>query len=168
MSRDLQSREDQTKATMKDKPVDRRRFLTLLAQGSVAGAVIAAVGQVVRFLSYQPPSSASNILPVGQPDNFLDNSLVYIAGARVYVGRDGDGLYAVDAVCTHLGCLVEQAEGGGFICPCHGSRFDVQGRPETGPATQPLRYLDLWLDQEEGQLLVDRATPVEPTVRLSL
>jgi len=157
-----------TKADMKDKAVDRRRFLTLLAQGSVAAAAIAAIGQVVRFLSYQPPNSASNILPVGQPDGFFRNSLVYVAGARVYVGYDGDGLYAMDAVCTHLGCLVEQAEEGGFICPCHDSRFDAQGRPEAGPATKPLRYLHLWLDQEEGQLWVDRAKPVEPTARLIL
>lgn len=153
---------------MKDRQVDRRRFLTLLAQGAVAAAGIAAVGQVVRFLSFQPPNSASNIQPVGQPDSFFGNSLAYVAGARVYIGRDRDGLYAVDAVCTHLGCLVELAEDGGFICPCHNSHFDTQGRPETGPATEPLRYLHLWWDQEEGQLLVDRAKAVEPTVRLIL
>jgi cytochrome b6-f complex iron-sulfur subunit len=153
---------------VKDRPVDRRRFLTLLAQGSVAAAAIAAVGQVVRFLSYQPPNSASNILPVGQPGSFSSSSLVYVAGARVYVGRDRSGLYAMDAVCTHLGCLVELAEEGGFVCPCHDSRFDAQGRPQAGPATKPLRYLHLWLDPEEGQLLVDRDKPVEATARLAL
>jgi len=151
---------------MKDKPVDRRKFLTLVAQGSVAAATIAAAGQIVRFLSYQPPNSASDIIPIGQPDSFFRNSLVYVAGARVYVGYDKDGLYAMDAACTHLGCLVEPTEDGGFICPCHDSRFDTQGRPETGPATKSLRYLHLWMDQEEGQLLVDRAKPVEPTARL--
>jgi cytochrome b6-f complex iron-sulfur subunit len=153
---------------MGNKPLDRRRFLTLLAQGSVATAVIAAIGQVIRFLSYEPPSSVSNILPVGQPDSFLPNSFMYVAGARVYVGRDGNGLYAIDAVCTHLGCLVELAEEDGFVCPCHDSRFDAQGRPQAGPATKPLRYLHLWLDLEQGQLLVDRDSPVEATARLTL
>ena len=153
---------------MNDRRLDRRRFLTLLAQGSVATAAIAAVGQVIRFLSYEPPSAASNILPVGQPDSFLSNSLTYIAGARVYVGRDRNGLYAIDAVCTHLGCLVEPAEEGGFVCPCHDSHFDAQGQPEAGPATKPLHSLHLWLDPEEGQLWVDRAEPVEPTTRLAL
>ena len=62
--------------------------------------------------------------------------------------------------------LVLQSEDGGFICPCHDSLFDAEGRPETGPATKPLRFLHLWMDQEEGQLLVDRAKEVEPTVRL--
>ena len=153
---------------MKDRSVNRRRFLTLLAQSSVAAAAVAAVGQVVRFLSFEPPNTASNILPVGQPDSFFSNSLTYVAEARVYVGRDRGGMYAIDAVCTHLGCLVELAEEGGFICPCHDSRFDAQGQPETGPATKPLRYLPLWLDPEQGQLLVDRAKAVEPTARLPL
>jgi cytochrome b6-f complex iron-sulfur subunit len=134
----------------------------------VAAAAVAAVGQGVRFLSFEPPNTASNILPVGQPDSFFSNSLAYVAEARVYVGRDRGGMYAIDAVCTHLGCLVELAEEGGFICPCHDSRFDAQGQPKTGPATKPLRYLPLWLDPEQGQLLVDRAKAVEPTTRLPL
>lgn len=154
---------------MKDKRVDRRKFMTLLVQGSVSVAAIAAAGQVVRFLSYQPPNTASNVLPVGQPDSFFRNSVVYVAEARVYIGYDEGGLYAMDAVCTHLGCLVKQAdEGEGFICPCHNSHFDAQGQPESGPATKPLRYVQLWLDQEQGQLLVDRAKAVEPTGRLTL
>jgi Rieske Fe-S protein len=153
---------------MQEHKVDRRRFLTLVAQGSLVTAALAAACQVVRFLAFQPPSSTPTILPLGQPDNFTRNSLVYVADARVYVGHDGEGLFVVNAVCPHLGCLVELGEEGGFICPCHDSRFDAEGRVLSGPATQPLQYLHLWLDQEEGQLYVDRAEPVEPTVRLIL
>jgi Rieske Fe-S protein len=74
----------------------------------------------------------------------------------------------VDAVCPHLGCLVKLSEEGGFICPCHDSRFDAEGQVLNGPATQPLHHLHLWFNEEEGQLYVDRAKPVEPTVRLGL
>ena len=53
-------------------------------------------------------------------------------------------------VCTHLGCLPKQrfaADGemgagwpGGFLCPCHGSRFDLAGRVlEGSPASVNLR-----------------------------
>lgn len=153
---------------MQDHSMNRRRFLTLVAQGSLVTVVVAAASQVVRFLAFQPPNSASTILPVGQPDTYPRGSVAYVAEARVYVGHDGEGLYAVDAVCTHLGCLVEQGEEGGFICPCHDSRFDSEGRVLTGPATQPLRHLYLWLDPEQGQLFVDRSEPVEPTMRLIL
>jgi cytochrome b6-f complex iron-sulfur subunit len=148
--------------------VDRRSFLTLLGRGSVAAAVTAAAVQTVRFLSFQPPTSESSIVPLGQPDSFSRNSLIYMAEARAYVGHDSDGLYCLDAVCTHLGCLVEPHEDGGFICPCHDSLFDDQGRALSGPATRPLPHLHLWFDQEQGQLFVDRSEPVDPAVRLRI
>lgn len=151
---------------MSGSQMDRRRFLRWAATGSVVAVMVAAFGQLVRFLSFQPPNSTSTVIPVGTPDNFQLTSLVYVDEARVYVGRDRGGLYALDAVCPHLGCLVEMGEEDGFVCPCHDSRFDAGGQVLSGPATHSLRYLHLWLDQEQGQLFVDRAEPVEPATRL--
>jgi len=146
--------------------VNRRSFLALLAQGSVAAAITAVVVQTVRFLGFQPPNSESSIVPLGGSDNYEPDSLVYVAEARVYIGRDDSGLYAIDAVCPHLGCLVEPNEDGGFMCPCHDSLFDEEGHALSGPATRPLQHLYLWYDQEQGQILVDRSEPVDPEVRL--
>ncbi len=55
--------------------------------------------------------------------------------------------------CTHLGCAYRwQADKKLFVCPCHGSTFDVRGDVVAGPASRPLdRYLTklennrLWL-----------------------
>eukprot|EP00850_Spirogloea_muscicola_P010449 SM000061S19276 [mRNA] locus=s61:507832:509109:+ [translate_table: standard] len=43
--------------------------------------------------------------------------------------------YGINAVCTHLGCVVpwNQAENK-FICPCHGSQYNNQGKVVRGPA----------------------------------
>lgn len=161
-------RRDSGSTSSKGLRFNRRSFLTWLARGSVAAAVTAVAAQTVRFLSFQPPSSESSILPLGQPDSYPRNSLVYVAEARVYVGRDRDGLYALDAVCPHLGCLVQRNEDeeGGFICPCHDSLFDEEGQALSGPATRPLQHLHLWFDTEQNQLLVDRSEAVAPAVRL--
>lgn len=57
---------------------------------------------------------------------------------------DADGVtHAVSPTCTHMGCLVafngvEKA----WECPCHGSRFDLDGAVLQGPATRPLRCRD--------------------------
>lgn len=167
MSKDRKNPEQSGKAS-RGLRFNRRSFLTLLAQGSVAAATTAVVAQTIRFLSFQPPGSDSTIVPLGQPDSYPRNALVYVAEARVYIGRDREGLYAVDAVCPHLGCLVEPSEDGGFMCPCHDSLFDGEGRALSGPANRPLQHLHLWFDQEQGQLLVDRSEPVEPAVRLTV
>ncbi|MEV5612498.1 FAD-dependent oxidoreductase [Streptomyces sp. NPDC052225] len=64
---------------------------------------------------------------------------------RTAVYRDGDGkLHAVSARCTHLGCLVAfNAAERAWECPCHGSRFDPDGRVIEGPAVRPLQQRDI-------------------------
>ncbi|MGW5054013.1 FAD-dependent oxidoreductase [Actinokineospora sp. NPDC004072] len=56
------------------------------------------------------------------------------------VYRDADGeLHAVGLTCTHLGCVVRfNTAEHSWDCPCHGSRFDVDGAVLEGPATKPL------------------------------
>ncbi len=50
----------------------------------------------------------------------------------------------VIGVCTHLGCVpnerksLEQGEEGGWLCACHGSKYDVSGRIVSGPAPKNL------------------------------
>ncbi|MFC3895145.1 FAD-dependent oxidoreductase [Lentzea rhizosphaerae] len=60
------------------------------------------------------------------------------------VYRDADGqLHAVSLRCTHLGCLVRfNAAERSWDCPCHGSRFDIDGEVLEGPATKPLPKRD--------------------------
>ncbi|MFE5491398.1 FAD-dependent oxidoreductase [Streptomyces virginiae] len=60
------------------------------------------------------------------------------------VHRDDQGeLHAVSAVCTHLGCVVafNNAERT-WECPCHGSRFGIDGEVLQGPALKPLERRD--------------------------
>lgn len=71
------------------------------------------------------------------------------AGNRVgKVGayRDADGVYhVVKPVCTHLGCdLVFNQGDTVWDCPCHGSRFDIDGTVLHGPACKPLEQVLEW------------------------
>lgn len=69
-----------------------------------------------------------------------EGAVAEVDGERVGAYRDEDGtLHAVSLVCSHLGCHVtwNPAERS-WDCPCHGSRFDVDGEILHGPAVRPL------------------------------
>jgi Rieske Fe-S protein len=67
-------------------------------------------------------------------------AVMKVDGKPAAVHRDQEGtLYAVSATCTHLGCTVEwNAPEDSWDCPCHGSRFSVNGDVLHGPAVRPL------------------------------
>lgn len=59
---------------------------------------------------------------------------------KVGVYRDDQGVaHAVSLRCTHMGCLLRfNAAEASWDCPCHGSRFGVDGEVLEGPAVSPL------------------------------
>src|SRR5438876_5771651 len=63
--------------------------------------------------------------------------------ARVLVVRDpGDHYHALSLHCTHQGCPVAPPVDGILICPCHGSRYNLDGKVIHGPAIYGLgKYL---------------------------
>jgi len=69
-----------------------------------------------------------------------EGKLVKVDGRRLAVFRDNDGaVHAVSSVCTHLGCHVHfNSAEKTWDCPCHGSRFSVDGGVLTGPAKKEL------------------------------
>ncbi|HEY3493238.1 MAG TPA: FAD-dependent oxidoreductase [Polyangiaceae bacterium] len=69
-----------------------------------------------------------------------EGRIVRHEGQRVAVARDARGkLHAVSAVCSHLGCQVSfNSAEESWDCPCHGSRFDLEGTVLNGPATRAL------------------------------
>lgn len=67
-------------------------------------------------------------------------ALVQAGTTSLLVTRTGASSFsALTATCTHEACLISNGEGGSFVCPCHGSRFDSTGRVITGPAVTSLR-----------------------------
>jgi len=43
--------------------------------------------------------------------------------------------------CTHKGCAVNKVADGTIDCPCHGSKFNLDGSVANGPATAPLETM---------------------------
>jgi glycine/D-amino acid oxidase-like deaminating enzyme/nitrite reductase/ring-hydroxylating ferredoxin subunit len=89
--------------------------------------------QFVDYLKSGDVGSASAIAP-GQ------GALVRSGAKLIAAYRDPNGvLHARSAVCTHVGCIVHwNSTESSWDCPCHGSRFSVDGEVISGPARRPL------------------------------
>uniref|UniRef100_A0A7C8Z577 plastoquinol--plastocyanin reductase n=1 Tax=Opuntia streptacantha TaxID=393608 RepID=A0A7C8Z577_OPUST len=60
--------------------------------------------------------------------------------------------YGINAVCTHLGCVVPwNAAENKFICPCHGSQYNNQGKVVRGPA--PLSLALAHCNVDDGKVI---------------
>ncbi len=103
---------------------------------------------------------------LGPLSPFLNAEITALPEQRLWIYYDGNGLYAVSAVCTHLGCVVSKQEHE-YFCPCHGSRFNSAGKVISGPAPRSLAYLQLSVSPD-GQLVVDRLKEVKADVRLEV
>ena len=85
-----------------------------------------------RIRSWRPRNADD--LAVGE------GAIVELEGDKVAAYRDDTGkVHAVSPTCTHLGCQVSfNTAETTWDCPCHGSRFDHEGRVIEGPATSDL------------------------------
>ena len=72
-------------------------------------------------------------------------SIIEINHEKVGIYKNPEGkVYAVKPICTHLGCLLSWNDvDKTWDCPCHGSRFDFQGKNLYDPAFQNLDCYEL-------------------------
>jgi Rieske Fe-S protein len=94
-------------------------------------------GDAVKFDAPKTPNSAF-IMADGGGDNSPGD--LAFGGFAV---KDAEGKVHVLAInCSHLGCSVAlNQNAGSFDCPCHGSRFHLDGTVLHGPAQYPLSNL---------------------------
>ena len=68
--------------------------------------------------------------------------LIKIEGKRAGAYKDENGdLHIINTTCTHMGCQTNwnNAEKS-WDCPCHGSRFNIDGKVIEGPAVKDLKF----------------------------
>ena len=74
-----------------------------------------------------------------------EGRVVQFDGRSIALHRDAEGrLHAVDPACSHIKCTVAwNGAERSWDCPCHGSRFSVDGDVLTAPSRKPLQRVEL-------------------------
>jgi cytochrome b6-f complex iron-sulfur subunit len=153
--------EEKTKGKSVEK-VSRRGFFSWAAMAWIG--FTAAIGGCVtafnRFLFpnvlYEPPTTfrvglAEDFSPGVVDERFKESNGVWIVNSN---GK----LYALIAICTHLGCPPNWLEAQNkFKCPCHGSGYYKDGINFEGPTPRPLERAKIFIDPDDGQVVVDKS-----------
>ena len=143
--------------------ISRRDFLRTAGLGAVAAVAGSFAMALAQFMQPNLVTSVPGPVKVGAPEEYGIGSLTFVENARSYLGRDERGFYAIIATCTHLGCT-PHLDSNTFVCPCHGSRFSLDGRVLNGPASRPLDRA-LVGRAGDGHLFIDRSHIVDPGYR---
>ena len=133
-----------------DPTLGRRRFLQVGAAGAflctIGGEKVSLSkaagdlqnGEAVQFYAPKTPNSAF-IMADGGGDNAPGD----LAFGGFLVKDQAGKLDALAINCSHLGCSVALNQSAqSFDCPCHGSRFHLDGTVLHGPAAFPLSHLN--------------------------
>ncbi len=130
----------------------RRQFMNLILGGAAA---VTTLGAAIPFAAYFVPTSRGGSGGGVAAKDALGNDVLaskflsdHQVGDRVLAqGLKGDPTYIIvadnneiasyglNAVCTHLGCVVPwNVAENKFMCPCHGSQYNAEGKVVRGPA----------------------------------
>ncbi len=136
------------------KKVGRRKFLASLLGLSFLATLAGVLTPVIAYL--WPPERGAGSggervsvgttadLPVGKA------KIVSVANKPVLVMHTNEGIKAVDATCTHLGCIVYWNEKRQVIaCPCHAALFTPNGAVISGPPPAPLPVVAVQVEGDE-------------------
>jgi cytochrome b6-f complex iron-sulfur subunit len=134
--------------------MDRRAFMNWVGVGFIASFLPVAIAACDSDTStannsspnggeatsgdgnFQPIAAVSDLDATGQ---LLNEASPVGPVLLIRDPNDANGVVAVNPTCPHAGCAVTwNGDQGEFVCPCHGSRFDVAGAVVQGPASKPL------------------------------
>ena len=147
----------------KNEPVDtlwsRRDFFSLAGWAGFMAALGLSSLYFVRLLFPRVLFEPTPIFKAGFPGDYTvgEVSTKWVKDKRVWIVRDEEGIYAIFALCTHLGCtprwLRTESK---YKCPCHGSGFTKEGLHFEGPAPRPLERLKIALGPD-GEIVIDKS-----------
>ena len=136
--------------------LSRRDFLNEITLGALGIAGLGGAALTYQYFSPNVLFEPATTFRAGNPDLYPVNSVTFLQDQQVYIVRIPMGFYAISAVCTHLGCITQwKPEANMIACPCHGSKFQPNGRKIEGPAPRPLPHYSINLTAD-GELQVDK------------
>ncbi|NOR86479.1 MAG: Rieske 2Fe-2S domain-containing protein, partial [Bacteroidales bacterium] len=110
---------------------------------------------IIGFFSISKNRKLSQIQIVTIPESKIHHQQFF---EDIYITTKNNQVRFLSAKCSHLGCHINKLKNDELICPCHGSKFTVEGKVIQGPANKNLHFLAFEYIAEEKKYLVYKST----------
>ncbi|HZK83797.1 MAG TPA: Rieske 2Fe-2S domain-containing protein [Desulfosporosinus sp.] len=121
----------------RDRSLYSRRQVLSLGRKALLVLGVGSIYPVSRYLRGKEDTLAIARIPSSELP--LHGDWQRLGQTRFWLRQGNEGVEAMWASCTHLGCEVSfDARRDQWVCPCHGSLYSRDGQPVIGPAVNPL------------------------------
>ncbi|MBN1132153.1 MAG: Rieske (2Fe-2S) protein [Bacteroidales bacterium] len=142
--------------------MERRSFFRK-ATGVFTIVAVALAGWGLLKQFYPPSSRKKQKIKLGKLYEYPVDTYTFVKEFNLFIYRDHEGVRAMSAVCTHLGCILERSTDG-FLCPCHGSSYNDSGEVMSGPAPRDLACYEI-SRMQDGRLVIHVDHVVDPSYK---
>jgi cytochrome b6-f complex iron-sulfur subunit len=138
--------------------ISRRKVLGFFGWGAFWTTVAGSLAGTGRFMFPSVTYEPSPIFKAGLLADYPEGvSTRFLGEKQVWIVNDGSVVYALIAICTHLGCtpdwLLNENK---FKCNCHGSGYYVSGVNFEGPTPRALERAAISIG-DDGQIVIDKS-----------
>lgn len=120
-----------------DRALYNRRQVLSLGRKALLVLGVGSIYPVNRYLRGKENQLA--VARIASSEMPLRSIWQRLGQTRFWLRQGDDGVEAMWASCTHLGCEVSyEPQQDQWLCPCHGSLYSRDGQPVQGPAVSPL------------------------------
>lgn len=127
--------------------ISRKSFLKKLGIAALVPFGAAWYSSVARDVAYSRINKVRlNYTEIENGISFKDD---------IIINKEDNQIKIFSSRCSHLGCKLNKMEDNEIVCPCHGSRFSVEGKVLKGPADNNLKELSYNVNKSAKEIIID-------------
>jgi cytochrome b6-f complex iron-sulfur subunit len=127
--------------------ISRKKFLKKLGIAALIPFGAAWYSSVARDVAY------SRVNKVKLKYSEIENGITF--KDEIIINKKEDGIKIFSSRCSHLGCKLNKMDKNEIVCPCHGSRFSIDGKIIKGPANNNLKELSYSFNKSAKEIVID-------------
>jgi Rieske Fe-S protein len=124
----------------------RRSFLKIIVAGIISFFIV--VWNKLTLIHIEINKDAKKVFPINKNKTVsFDNDYIIVS--------ENNTTTVLSSHCTHLGCKIDKMVGDHFVCPCHGSEYDMNGKVIKGPAYKNLETVPFQISEDGKSILIE-------------